>query len=483
MKLVLRGLVVFLVVLALFVALFYGVENWRGKHAWEKTLAEIKERGEPTTLAEITPPPIPDEVNIAAAPVFAELFLPDGSENKEARLARLSKTELPQQKRRLDPPQFPGTWQLSDLRLYFEEQEGTEGPSPATDQKLAAQALLAQLDKWTPLLEEVREALSRPQCRWPLPYEKGFKAGASHHHLSPTQMLIQIFSLRVQSLLELGESQKAMDDLEAFFRLSRAVESEQTVITNLLGYAFDSMALQLFWNGLVRNQWSEADLLRMPELLNRPDDFAKLRKALLHEQVLMRDMDFKSYYAAMKGFYTPPLSLRVQPSGWFLQEMCSFANYSRRIHDSIDVQNMTIAASVCHEVAKEIEDKKDVLSSWPEFSAKGSASGYLTFIRKVAQMQAMTNQARIALALELWKLRHGRLPEHLDELVPEFLDSVPNQVVDNTQMIYRRVNDQDYLLYSIAWNLQDDGGIVKRDPEVGLLDWVWVSKPELYRVE
>ena len=49
-------------------------------------------------------------------------------------------------------------------------------------------------------------------------------------------------------------------------------------------------------------------------------------------------------------------------------------------------------------------------------------------------------------------------------------------------MIYRRVNDQDYLLYSIAWNLKDDGGIIKRESG-DWLDWVWVSKPELYREE
>ena len=105
------------------------------------------------------------------------------------------------------------------------------------------------------------------------------------------------------------------------------------------------------------------------------------------------------------------------------------------------------------------------------------------FLDKSAETQAKKNQARIACALELWKLRNGRLPERLDELVPEFLAGVPNQVVDKAPMIYRRVNDQDYLLYSIAWNLQDDGGVVAHDPEMGLLDWVWASKPELYRIE
>ena len=106
-----------------------------------------------------------------------------------------------------------------------------------------------------------------------------------------------------------------------------------------------------------------------------------------------------------------------------------------------------------------------------------------SFFQNAAYMEARESQARIACALELYKLRHGKLPERLEELVPEFLDAVPNQVVVNEPMIYRRVNAADYLLYSIGWNLTDNGGVISDDTSRRKLDWVWASKPELYRVE
>jgi len=191
-------------------------------------------------------------------------------------------------------------------------------------------------------------------------------------------------------------------------------------------------------------------------------------------------VDYKSLFVKVEPFYEPSLSLRVRPFGWFLQEKRSIVDYNRRVRDCIDVQTQTITVPACDAIVKEVKTHRE---SWACLGAKEVTAGWLSFLRQAAKMEALASQARIACALELWKLRHGRLPERLEELVPEFLDSVPNQVVDKAPMIYRRVNDQDYLLYSIAWNLKDDGGVIKKESDTGWLDWVWASKPELYREE
>ena len=57
-------------VLALAVALVVGVENIRGHRALRSFEAELRAAGAPVTVAEIVPPPIPDERNLAMSPLF-----------------------------------------------------------------------------------------------------------------------------------------------------------------------------------------------------------------------------------------------------------------------------------------------------------------------------------------------------------------------------------------------------------------------------
>ncbi len=61
--------------LATLIGLFYAVENWRGKRAWEKCRRELEARGEVLDWNAYIPAPVPDEQNIFKAPKMAEWFV------------------------------------------------------------------------------------------------------------------------------------------------------------------------------------------------------------------------------------------------------------------------------------------------------------------------------------------------------------------------------------------------------------------------
>lgn len=79
----LRWLVLTPLVLATLVALAYAVENWRGERAWARVCRELAARGEPQELAGLVPPPIPDDQNLALAPLLRPVLAfhrgPDGN--------------------------------------------------------------------------------------------------------------------------------------------------------------------------------------------------------------------------------------------------------------------------------------------------------------------------------------------------------------------------------------------------------------------
>jgi hypothetical protein len=69
-----RGLFV-LACLVTLIGLFYAVENWRGKSAWEKCRRELEAKGEVFDWNAYIPAPVPDDQNIFKAPKIAEWFV------------------------------------------------------------------------------------------------------------------------------------------------------------------------------------------------------------------------------------------------------------------------------------------------------------------------------------------------------------------------------------------------------------------------
>jgi hypothetical protein len=57
--------------------------------------------------------------------------------------------------------------------------------------------------------------------------------------------------------------------------------------------------------------------------------------------------------------------------------------------------------------------------------------------------------------LRAYQLTHGKLPENLDALVPEFLDKVPVDAFDGQPLHY---SPDRKIVYSVGQNLKDDGG-------------------------
>lgn len=73
------------------------------------------------------------------------------------------------------------------------------------------------------------------------------------------------------------------------------------------------------------------------------------------------------------------------------------------------------------------------------------------------------------LAIKAFQLKHGKLPETLEELVPEFLPAVPMDDYDGKPLRYRPA---ERLLYSVGSDFKDDGGI-ETDSRKHLPDFVF----------
>jgi hypothetical protein len=92
--------------------------------------------------------------------------------------------------------------------------------------------------------------------------------------------------------------------------------------------------------------------------------------------------------------------------------------------------------------------------------------------QNTAHSQTEIVEALTACALERFRLAHDEYPENLDALVPQFLDTVPNDVIGGRPLHYRATGGM-FVLYSVGWNGRDDGGVRGQPLPSTDGDWVW----------
>jgi hypothetical protein len=80
--------------------------------------------------------------------------------------------------------------------------------------------------------------------------------------------------------------------------------------------------------------------------------------------------------------------------------------------------------------------------------------------------------AGVAIAVRMYQIDHGRLPDTLGQLVPDYLAEVPQDPMGEPGTRIRYVNDPNTpLLYSVGRDGRDDGGNHK-----DLVDGVYACK-------
>jgi len=71
--------------------------------------------------------------------------------------------------------------------------------------------------------------------------------------------------------------------------------------------------------------------------------------------------------------------------------------------------------------------------------------------------QAHFRVTQAGIAVERYRLAQGRLPQSLEELVPEYMEAVPADPFDGRPLKYRML-ETGYVVYSIGEDSSDDGG-------------------------
>lgn len=482
------------------VALFYAEEGWRGKRAWEKHRREWEAKGEKFNIAELAPPPVPDEKNFALTPLLKPALEfsrgPRGvvwtDTNGLARLQNIRADLAPSPRRLTNDHLVLGSLEkgtFADLAACRDFYRGnTNYPQPASAGTPAEDIAFA-LAKFDPELAELRAAtVSRPLSRYPIEYEFEPSWGILLPHLAYLKGLIQVTQLRAVAALETGRSDEALADLKVGFRLSDSIREEPILIDHLVRLAGLAINLQTLREGLLRHAWNESQLAELQAYLASVDLLAEYKHAMRGERALntagldyLRRQRFQTdamdYLGSDDGGAASTPNPVLMPAGWFYQNMLTIAElYQNFILTSVDEKKRRVYPGQC----AALDSRLGGMRSGPyTIFAKLLMPALSRAIVKSARMQFYVDAAQVACALERYRLANGKFPETLEALTPQFLGKVPHDIIDGKPLHYRLTADHGYLLYSVGWNQTDDGGELawktdkERTVDATQGDWVW----------
>lgn len=476
-------------------------ENWRGKRDWENYKHAAEARGERLDLASLIPP-APDDQNFFCAPIVAEALnalqnvnpyslKPHGTNRVNRMEFTIYRGEMAYWVTNV------GNWQkgrLMDLkewqaafRRYSETPEAkTNGfPIAAHPQIPAADVLLA-LSSFNPALEELRQASLRPYARIPLNYEDGFgDAGKLLPWLANMKRCAQFLQLRILAELENGQSEPALEDVKLLFRVTDSVREQPFLISHLVRIAMTAINLQPIYEGLAQHRWSDAQLAELEQVLARQDYLADFEFAMRGEKIMAilsvekqritREMKSVDDSAGTNKIVTT--SLRWAPSAFFYQTELAFAQMHQQfIVPLVDLTNRVVAPAALRQALAAVQSQMKHYSYY-KVQARMVFSAIASSVNKFARIQSQLDLARVACALERFRLAHGSYPATLDALAPQFIAQLPHDLINGQPLHYRRTDDGKFVLYSIGWDEKDDGGQIfltkggSVDQKKG--DWVW----------
>jgi len=514
------------VCLATLVALAYAEEDLRGWHAWNQFKHQWEAKGEKFDFAGIIPPPVPDNQNFAMSPVWVaeiKFNFRDNPERAEAWYGnRIYSQEVSNLVSQLpvsdwwhnsqNMPKESGNWtaaRTTDLKPWQEYYRDFGKTNPAANIPVAAQAqspaadVLLALSKYDPVIEKLRRDSALPYSRFPITYDTDDPAAILIPQLAAVKRYAQVLQLRAIAELQNGQSEKALDDVKLSLRLVDSIHTEPFLISHLVRIAILQITLQPVYEGLAEHKWSDEQLVALDSALAKLDLLADYKLSMRGEMGLQGGIieylrrhtaQFNSITGNDFGDQTASFPARIVgqliPGSLFSQNRLHCARMMVEFYIPLaDLNQQTISPTLTQRAdAAVAADTRH----WSPYNilermllpALGNA------VKKFAYAQSSADLARVAIALERYRLAHGEYPESLDALSPQFIVKVPHDIINGQPLKFRRGSDGQFVLYSVGWNERDDGGVVafrkgspraaNRDEEGSMRpvnrdegDWVW----------
>jgi len=260
---------------------------------------------------------------------------------------------------------------------------------------------------------------------------------------------------------ENNQPELAVHSMESAFALARSVEKEPTLISQLVRLACLNLNVQFLERVINRTDLTDEQLSRLVLELQNSQDLSAISRGLVGELCqgiyVFKTPQAQGQLLQLVGESSLPLPVLVAYRAVGLAESDAVA-YVDLMYDCIKTNQLPISErqKATRALGDAVESKISEMSRihvllGPLLPALAQVT------ERDLRVVAHLHTAQVGLAVERYRLKNGRLPGSLAELVPAYLDAVPKDPFDGRDIRYKKL-DVGFVLYSIAEDQSDDGG-------------------------
>jgi len=355
----------------------------------------------------------------------------------------------------LKPFEYGGKVYEDDVMLplisYTEKDKPIPPPGQPWEELEAVEKFLA---KNAESIEPLHGAAENGRTgRYPVDLAKGWSANVSSIHLLAEGR--RVLALQAHAKAHRDDARGTAKSIHALFMLGKSAEREPLFIAQLERMEIQNAARELTRRTLPYVEFSEQDLALLRADVQGIDNDIAFERGIVGDRAVsarvfvdpkaMADFTQESISTVAPRHDDLLLYLRIMDD--FLA--ASKLPWPQRIDRAMAVDNEINALFATE---SRITELRYGLTS---LLLPAVASITVRFARN----EASTRGADTALAIEQFSRENGRLPEQLEELVPEFIEKAPLDPFDGRPLRYV-VRKDEYVIYSIGSNRIDDGGSI-----------------------
>ncbi|MBI3463711.1 MAG: hypothetical protein HY000_11740 [Planctomycetes bacterium] len=404
------------------VAGFIGPRVWRQRQI-DAERARIRAAGEPLTGAELN----------------AMYRVPPGEEDT---------TQL--WLKAIGPLYGPPFWaNVKDLPIVGGKKEEPPPPGQPWVDLEAAETVLAQYGE---SLEQLHKLANSPgTVRFPIELSGGF--GTLMEHVQCVRNASHLLQLEAHARAHRGDVEGATQSIRAIFATARTLRLEPCLVSQLVRARCDAAARKEI-------EWLLAEVEFSDQVLA---DFQSDLRAAGYEEGLYRVM-LGERAMGTQGFDDPSTMLftRTQQSLWrwgWSDDLYVYLTRMRQMVESVQKPWPEMLKQIDRfRIQRSGENwSQPTLGSMRSMLSRQQAGAIANRVVALAKATALNRAAEAALGVERYRRRHGRLPERLEDVVPEFLPAVPEDPFTGQPLRYA-IEDGGFVVYSVGPDGVDDRG-------------------------
>jgi hypothetical protein len=302
-------------------------------------------------------------------------------------------------------------------------------------------------------LKLLHAGASIPHCRYPIDLGEGHAVLTPH--IAHFRNAVRLLSLKAIWHTERNELAEAVDALVSALGIARSLVQEPLIMSQLVRQGCQSLTVSTFELIINRTPFADQQLIELERALSVAYDPNALARAFVGERC-----------GGLALFRDPQMTVGMFPTQGGLARVVvgllraiGLLDIGQATYIDVMAENIQAAQLPPHErhaAAKAIERKLAQMHKAHAWLREFMPALNRTIELDVADMARILT-TRAAVAVERYRLAAGQLPGQLDDLVPRYLDRVPQDPFDGRPLRYTKL-EKGYVIYSVGTDGEDNGG-------------------------